>query len=112
MDLARLRQLVDSALKLAPGNANKQEVEEPSGLLGKSLAMDKLRGQIKKLARSQAPVYISGESGSGKEMVARMIHQLGSRCDKPFVPVNCRAIPSELMESEFSDIKGQLYGGH
>lgn len=111
VDLARLRQLVDSALKLAPENANKQEVEEPSGLLGKSLAMDKLRGQIKKLARSQAPVYISGESGSGKEMVARMIHQLGSRCDKPFVPVNCGAIPSELMESEFFGHKKGSFTG-
>ena len=63
--------------------------------------MRDLRKQIDKLARSQAPVYISGESGSGKELVARLIHEQGPRAQQPFVPVNCGAIPSELMESEF-----------
>jgi two-component system response regulator PilR (NtrC family) len=63
--------------------------------------MRNLRKQIDKLARSQAPVYISGESGSGKELVARLIHEQGPRAAQPFVPVNCGAIPSELMESEF-----------
>ena len=70
-------------------------------LLGSSPPMNALRKQIQKLARSQAPVYISGESGSGKELVALQIHDLGPRADRPFVPVNCGAIPSELMESEF-----------
>src|SRR5690606_40440260 len=75
--------------------------DEPGLLLGDSPQIRKLRTQTKKLARSQAPVFISGESGSGKELVARMIHLQGPRSDGPFVAVNCGAIPSELMESEF-----------
>ena len=73
--------------------------------------MRTLRAQISKLARSQAPVYISGESGSGKELVARLIHEQGPRLDKPFVPVNCGAIPSELMESEFFGHKKGSFTG-
>ena len=101
VDLQRLRDLVNTALKL------KFEKQEPvaqvgdSPILGQSPQIKKLQTQIKKLARSQAPVYISGESGSGKELVAREIHRLGPRAEGPFVPVNCGAIPSELMESEF-----------
>jgi two-component system response regulator PilR (NtrC family) len=96
VDLARLRELVTSALLLAgPGSAIVRR------LLGDSLPMRNLRKQIDKLARSQAPVYISGESGSGKELAARLIHERGPRANRPFVPVNCGAIPSELMESEF-----------
>jgi two-component system response regulator PilR (NtrC family) len=70
-------------------------------LAGESLAMQQVRSLIERVARSQAPVHIQGESGTGKELVARLIHQLGPRGDGPFVPVNCGAIPSELMESEF-----------
>lgn len=101
VDLQRLRELVNSALRLshqlqpAPGN----DPDDP--ILGISPPIVQLRKQISKLARSQAPLYISGESGSGKEMVARRIHDLGPRAENPFVPVNCGAIPSELMESEF-----------
>jgi two-component system response regulator PilR (NtrC family) len=96
VDLTRLRELVGSALLLpAPGAAIDRR------LLGDSLPMRILRKQIDKLARSQAPVYISGESGSGKELVARLIHERGPRANQAFVPVNCGAIPSELMESEF-----------
>ncbi len=112
VDLARLRQLVDTAMKLSTSDQPAAtESLEPQGLLGKSSVMDKLRNQIKKLSRSQAPVYISGESGSGKEMVARMIHQLGPRRDNPFIPVNCGAIPSELMESEFFGHKKGSFTG-
>jgi len=75
--------------------------QSPDPILGISPPIDQLRKRIAKLARSQAPLYISGESGSGKELVARRIHSLSSRSLAPFVPVNCGAIPSELMESEF-----------
>jgi two-component system response regulator PilR (NtrC family) len=80
-------------------------------LLGDSLPMHSLRKQIVQLARSQAPVYISGESGSGKELVARLIHEQGPRTRQRFVPVNCGAIPTELMESEFfGHCKGSFSG--
>jgi two-component system response regulator PilR (NtrC family) len=73
--------------------------------------MQTIRSTIAKLSRSQAPVYISGESGTGKELVANLIHAKGPRCDKPFVPVNCGAIPSELMESEFFGHKKGSFTG-
>ena len=99
VSLDRLRELVNDGLGIRRESpAEEAGLEE---LIGESAAMERLRGQIRKLARSQAPVYISGESGTGKERVARLIHRLGPRRDKPFVPVNCGAIPSELMESEF-----------
>jgi two-component system response regulator PilR (NtrC family) len=99
VDLTRLRELVASALRLPTANGSPPSID--SRLLGESLPMHSLRKHINKLARSQAPVYISGESGSGKELVARLIHEQGPRASRPFVPVNCGAIPSELMESEF-----------
>jgi two-component system response regulator PilR (NtrC family) len=95
VDLQDLRKLVDSALRL--GSAGEGEAR----LLGESEAINEVRRMIAKVARSQAPVHISGESGTGKELVARMIHEQGSRQNRPFVPVNCGAIPAELMESEF-----------
>ncbi len=95
MDLQDLRNLVDSALRL--GTAG----EGQARLLGESAAINGVRRMIAKVARSQAPVHITGESGTGKELVARMIHEQGSRQNKAFVPVNCGAIPTELMESEF-----------
>jgi two-component system response regulator PilR (NtrC family) len=98
LDLANLRKLVATALRLPSADAM------PAGrgrLLGESPPLQRLREMIARVARSQAPVHITGESGTGKELVARMIHDLGARAEGPFVPVNCGAIPSELMESEF-----------
>ncbi len=102
VELSRLRELVNSALRLSEPELQEQEqADEPGLLLGNSREIQRLRSQTRKLARSQAPVFISGESGSGKELVARMIHLQGPRSGAPFVAVNCGAIPSELMESEF-----------
>lgn len=100
VDLQALRKLVDTALKL---RATSEPVFRSSDtpLLGDSPLIQQLRTLIDKLARSQAPVHIHGESGTGKELVAKLIHQRGPRASAPFVPVNCGAIPSELMESEF-----------
>ncbi|WP_460045710.1 sigma-54-dependent transcriptional regulator [Pseudomonas sp. S2_H01] len=111
VDLGRLRELVGSALRLHASPSNENSID--NRLLGNSPPMQALRKQIGKLARSQAPIYISGESGSGKELVARLIHEQGPRIDKPFVPVNCGAIPTELMESEFfGHRKGSFTGAH
>ena len=100
VDLARLRELVSTALRLRDSQTEPgPKAQDP--ILGISPPIERLRNQISKLARSQAPLYISGESGSGKELVARRIHALSPRAEQPFVPVNCGAIPSELMESEF-----------
>ena len=109
VDLTRLRELVNTALRLGTSDSDERPVDDR--LLGDSPPMRTLRAQINKLARSQAPVYISGESGSGKELVARLIHEQGARIDKPFVPVNCGAIPSELMESEFFGHKKGSFTG-
>ena len=110
VNLELLRKLVDTALNLEPLSQDKASDEE-SPLLGTSPVMGQLRKQIAKLARSQAPIYISGESGSGKELVARLIHEQGPHADAPFIPVNCGAIPGELMESEFfGHTKGSFTG--
>ena len=101
VDLSSLRSLVESALKIDESIPSASQVQAPSRLIGSSKIMQQLRNTILKLARSQAPVYIHGESGSGKELVAAEIHGLGPRADQPFIAVNCGAIPSELMESEF-----------
>ncbi len=99
VDLGVLRNLVSTALQLSTRPARDRRSRDQ--LLGESQVMRTVRGRIAKLARSQAPVYISGESGTGKELVARLIHDKGPRADRPFIPVNCGAIPAELMESEF-----------
>jgi two-component system response regulator PilR (NtrC family) len=96
LDLHHLRIIVENALKV-----EKPADDTGSRLLGDSPPMQTLRDMIDKVARSQAPVHISGESGTGKELVARLIHDTGPRSEGPFVPVNCGAIPAELMESEF-----------
>lgn len=112
VELPRLRDLVNSALKLsssAPAEESSQD--DPGLILGQSQRIQRLRSQVRKLARSQAPVFISGESGSGKELVARMIHLQGPRSEGPFIAVNCGAIPSELMESEFFGHKKGSFTG-
>jgi len=110
VDINVLRNLVNTALKLSD-NQTDDEQQEQDGLLGKSSAIEETRKKIIKLSRSQAPVYIHGESGVGKELVAKLIHEHGPRADKNFVPVNCGAIPSELMESEFFGHKKGSFTG-
>jgi len=111
VDLAVLRRLVQNALDL--GEQRRAQQPATNRLVGDSARMQQLRATIAKLARSQAPVYIAGESGVGKELVARLIHEQGARSNGPFVPVNCGAIPSELMESElFGHKKGSFTGAH
>lgn len=112
VELPRLRDMVQQALKIGKVSpADEAEENATGGLLGRSETIQRLKQQIKKVARSQAPIYISGESGSGKELAARLIHQLGPRSDAPFVPVNCGAIPNELMESEFFGHKKGSFTG-
>ncbi len=121
VDLSILRKLVNTALKLREKEVAPAVITNDKGspfvddrldrLTGNSEAIQKCKVMIIKLARSQAPVMISGASGSGKELAARLIHDLGPRADQAFVPVNCGAIPTELMESEFfGHMKGSFTG--
>ena len=116
IDLSQLRQLVSNALHLSSAEQRKKESTTDIArdeIIGMAPSIVKLRQQISKLCRSQAPVYISGESGSGKELVARAIHYQGPRAKGAFIPVNCGAIPSELLESEFfGHVKGSFSGAH
>ncbi len=112
--LENLRNLVNTALKLRKVDGETEALEENEGdhqLLGDSSAIRELRTFIDKVSRKDAPVHIRGESGTGKELVARLIHEKGPRRDGPFVPVNCGAIPSELMESEFFGHKKGSFTG-
>jgi len=116
VDLASLRQLINNALQIAINPPQKNTRSKPSSdseplLLGQSQLIIEIRHKIDKLARSQAPVYISGESGAGKELVAKLIHQQSPRKDKPFIAINCGAIPQELMESEFFGHKRGSFTG-
>ena len=107
VSLEQLRTLVRSALSLPQARTPSADQR----LLGDSTAIRQVRETIEKIARSQAPVYISGESGSGKELAARLIHEKGPRGGRPFVPVNCGAIPENLMESEFFGYKKGAFTG-
>ncbi len=107
--LDQLRALVKSALKLAQPAAAKQGGAPV--LLGRSAAMEQVRDLIARVARSQAPVHISGESGSGKELAARLIVEKSARQGQPFIAVNCGAIPEALMESEFFGYRKGAFTG-
>ncbi|WP_333841606.1 sigma-54-dependent transcriptional regulator [Pelomicrobium sp.] len=110
VSLDQLRTLVKSALNL-PKETSAKTAPEALRLIGESAAIAHVREMIEKLSRSQAPVYISGESGSGKELAARLIHEASARRSKPFVPVNCGAIPENLMESEFFGYRKGAFTG-
>jgi two-component system response regulator PilR (NtrC family) len=123
VDLSVLRKLVNTALKIRREEPDEVSLAQQKVSGSSDSALDKLTGSspaiqqckvmIGKLARSQAPVLVSGESGSGKELAARLIHDLGPRVDGPFIPVNCGAIPTELMESEFfGHRKGSFTGAN
>jgi two-component system response regulator PilR (NtrC family) len=113
--LDQLRTMVQSALKLGPNHGNRvakpTDTEPVFRLLGESAAMREVRAQIARLARSMAPVAITGESGTGKELAARDIHAQSARADKPFVAVNCGAIPEALMEAEFFGYRKGAFTG-
>lgn len=112
IDLKQLNSLVESALQLDSNNPDTQNLMTQS-LAGNSLQMQDLRNLIVRVARSQAPVFIQGESGTGKEVVARLIHDNSVRSEKPFIAVNCGAIPNELVESElFGHKKGSFTGAN
>jgi len=107
--LEQLRALIKAALRLPEGGP---ESDDPlQAMLGESPSMQQVRAMIEKLARSQAPIYISGESGSGKELAARLIHTRSARSAGLFVPVNCGAIPENLMESEFFGYRKGAFTG-
>jgi two-component system response regulator PilR (NtrC family) len=112
VSLDTLRNLIDKALTLP---STEQQVssstESKYQIIGETAIVVELKRSIAKFARSQAPVFIQGQSGTGKELVARQIHLQGSREQAPFIAVNCGAIPSELMESEFfGHLKGSFTG--
>tara|TARA_R110002049_G_scaffold118397_2_gene272346 strand:+ start:2242 stop:3708 length:1467 start_codon:yes stop_codon:yes gene_type:complete len=114
VDLKQLRDLVTAALNLS--ETKQTNIESSNGsaqkILGQTQIIQTLNAQISKLARSQAPIYISGESGSGKELVARLIHEQSHRSKSgQFIAVNCGAIPSELVESEFFGHKKGSFSG-
>lgn len=111
IDLGQLKKLIDAALKLEPQHQKSDLDSISRKLAGNSDIAHALRELILRVARSQAPVFIQGESGTGKEVVARQIHEHGTRKGQPFIAVNCGAIPSELVESEFFGHKKGSFTG-
>lgn len=111
VEVKAVRALVEHALRVPEPTPDEPEADGARRLIGRSAAIAHLRTQVARLARSQAPVFIHGESGTGKEVIARSIHALGPRAGGAFVPVNCGAIPHELMESEFfGHVRGSFSG--
>lgn len=108
INLALLKDLIKTAQVLSN---DQQQPAQMDMLIGKSPEIETLKADIVKLARSQAPVFIQGPSGVGKELVANLIHKKGPRSNNPFIPVNCGAIPQELMESEFFGYKKGSFTG-
>lgn len=111
VDITRLRELANAALRLTRVPVHMESLPSSDALLGQSAPMRQLKERIQKVARTQAPVFIFGESGTGKELVARLIHHQSSRAEGPFIPVNCGAIPKDLMESEFFGHKKGAFTG-
>jgi two-component system response regulator PilR (NtrC family) len=109
--LDALRVMVRAALKQSESAAAGDGAAPDSRMIGSSPAMAALRAQIARLARSMAPISITGESGSGKELAAREIHAQSSRAAKPFIAVNCGAIPETLMEAEFFGYRKGAFTG-
>lgn len=111
INLPKLRELVTTALITSKSSHKKTSPNKSCPILGQSKAINKLKQTIHKLARTQVPIYIYGESGSGKELVAKQIHALSDRKKSPFIPVNCGAIPENLVESEFFGHKKGSFTG-
>ncbi len=110
VSLKKLRRLIETGMQTAKSSPS-TDAQSEFQIIGQSKHIIELRKTIRKFARSQAPVFIEGQSGTGKELVARQIHAQGARRDNPFIAVNCGAIPSELMESElFGHLKGSFTG--
>ncbi|MHB8236911.1 MAG: sigma-54-dependent transcriptional regulator [Acidithiobacillus ferrivorans] len=109
IELTRLRRLISQAVDLA--RLSPVGSDGTQRLVGDSPVMRRLRDDIRRVARSNAPVHITGESGTGKELAARAIHASGVRHDKPFVAVNCGAIPEGLVESELFGAEKGAYSG-
>ncbi len=111
VELDKLRSIIQNAIRLNEQKPAPEEDIQVPGIIGQSQAIERLNSQIHKVSRSHAPVFIHGESGTGKELVARAIHNLGPRNEQPFIAVNCGAIPSDLMESEFFGHKKGAFTG-
>ncbi len=121
VDLKQFRSVVSAALGRVVGSSDAVPVPGPDvstapslqRMTGGSAAMQAVRERVAKVARSMAPVLVHGESGTGKELVARAVHQLSARASRPFVAVNCGAIPEQLLEAEFFGYrKGAFTGAH